>query len=1007
MNTKLTLLCIIAFTISSISSWGQSFSPSQGEIDVSVSPTLTITFDEGSTVTLGSNLYIYVSNGDWSEYYAMNTGRTAPPIARDSRLNVSGNVLTIDLSGDVLSESTEFFVYADAGAILVDGTAWDSLNDDSYTYWTFTTGSEIIPTFFPDLGAIDVSTSPTLTITFDEGSTVTLGSNLYIYVSNGDWSEYYAMNTGRTAPPIARDSRLNVSGNVLTIDLSGDALSESTEFFVYADAGAILVDGTAWDSLNDDSYTYWTFTTAAATPVTVSTFSPTLGSNVGISDDIVLTFSEDIELPTTGTPYYISIYSDDDVLFQQFIIYATGIYEGSGSTGSATISGSTLTITHDTDFTNNITYYVTIDAGAFVGSTNGGDFVGLVDGTPPDYYFTASIPPITTFTPTNGTTGVSIATTIEASYSIPIQLTDGTEITDSNVANIITLLEGTTPVAFTATINSNKDLITITPDSYLSNTATINLTIAAVEGSNEQEQTEDQTLTFYTGNYAVWTGATNDIFEVTTNWSRTFSSGYNIIVENSDNDPVVSSDINVNNVTVEPGVTVTIAEGATVTLTGTLELQSSNDASTGNACLLNEGTLNNNGGTMVAYQSISSNSVSYYVSSPNTSSVASEIGGDVGIYEYNTSTDSWAAASGTLSVGTGYVTRSSGAELTFTGDFNNNSTYDLNMVRSTSNYGWNLLGNPYPCSINWESLTLTNMKNLFQIYLNDTQQYGTYNDGVTTNLNSTYPTYIPSTTAIWVQVSLDQASGTVSIPSSARVAPNFTYLKSTTPYYDALIKLSGVSNNIKDELAIVFKENATDDYDDYDSEKRFGPENHAYFELYSINDSKDLTIDSYNTESANSINIDLGYTCYHEDDYTIELSSLVDDGYLGEIELQDLYDGISTTLESGSSYTFHSESGNITDRFILSISNGITTNINNNKDENFNLNIYNSHQTIFIDASFIEDASYTIYDISGRLLENGKLEEKTLNQIETNYKGIMIIKVNHSNGVKNQKLDLF
>ena len=74
-NIYAVLGLIVFLGFSSV--WGQTYSPAQGGVGVSISPTITITFSQ--TVTLGNNKNIYVAKSDWSEYITMTTGKTAPP----------------------------------------------------------------------------------------------------------------------------------------------------------------------------------------------------------------------------------------------------------------------------------------------------------------------------------------------------------------------------------------------------------------------------------------------------------------------------------------------------------------------------------------------------------------------------------------------------------------------------------------------------------------------------------------------------------------------------------------------------------------------------------------------------------------------------------------------------------------------------------------------------------------------------------------------------------------
>lgn len=75
-----------------------------------------------------------------------------------------------------------------------------------------------------------------------------------------------------------------------------------------------------------------------------------------------------------------------------------------------------------------------------------------------------------TMTPENGATNVSITAPLLLQYHQAVRMVGGQAITNNNVASVITLKENGpmgTDVPFTATINSSKTLITVTPDNNL------------------------------------------------------------------------------------------------------------------------------------------------------------------------------------------------------------------------------------------------------------------------------------------------------------------------------------------------------------------------------------------------------------------------------------------------------------------------------------------------------------------------------------------------------------
>lgn len=77
---------------------------------------------------------------------------------------------------------------------------------------------------------------------------------------------------------------------------------------------------------------------------------------------------------------------------------------------------------------------------------------------------------IISMTPADGSSNVSVTTPMVITFHQPIRMTDGSAVTNSNVASVITLKENNASGAnagFTATINASKTVITVTPNPNL------------------------------------------------------------------------------------------------------------------------------------------------------------------------------------------------------------------------------------------------------------------------------------------------------------------------------------------------------------------------------------------------------------------------------------------------------------------------------------------------------------------------------------------------------------
>src|SRR5687768_12452976 len=111
--------------------------------------------------------------------------------------------------------------------------------------------------------------------------------------------------------------------------------------------------------------------------------------------------------------------------------------------------------------------------------------------------------PTITFNPANGATNVSLTVNLIISSTEGLNLTDGTNLNDTNVDGRIILVDGNSdPVPFDATIDGPRTTITVDPTSNLAELTTYTLTLLPVE-NNSGNETTPKVITFTTGDFTV------------------------------------------------------------------------------------------------------------------------------------------------------------------------------------------------------------------------------------------------------------------------------------------------------------------------------------------------------------------------------------------------------------------------------------------------------------------------------------------------------------------------
>ncbi len=107
---------------------------------------------------------------------------------------------------------------------------------------------------------------------------------------------------------------------------------------------------------------------------------------------------------------------------------------------------------------------------------------------------------IISMTPPNGASNVAVNAPMVITYRQPVRMKDGSTLTNSNVASVLTLKENNANginAAFTATVNAAKTVITVTPNPYLKYSQQYYLKIDTLE-NNLGVHTLAQSSTFTT-----------------------------------------------------------------------------------------------------------------------------------------------------------------------------------------------------------------------------------------------------------------------------------------------------------------------------------------------------------------------------------------------------------------------------------------------------------------------------------------------------------------------------
>ncbi len=310
--------------------------PANGQLNVPLDTTITVTFDENITLANKSLIKVYSLNSKNQQVSVTCTD------------TVAGKVLYIDPT-TTLGANKKYYVEIQSGAITDK-----SNNVASAVSFNFTTINETtipkVNSSDPVSGATGVAITKTITLTYSE--TITAG-------------DYFGSITLKDAAGKVATSTVSISGTKLTIDPVAD-LSANTTYTLSVPASAIK------DPAGNQAAVYsMSFSTAGVpvpdtTPPSVLSTSPTNGSTgVRIANNITVTFSENIKAATLS---------------------GITVKNSAGATVTLNpimISGAVLTIDPVPSLAKSTKYTVSIPAGAVADLAD-----NLFNPTPNPYTFT-------------------------------------------------------------------------------------------------------------------------------------------------------------------------------------------------------------------------------------------------------------------------------------------------------------------------------------------------------------------------------------------------------------------------------------------------------------------------------------------------------------------------------------------------------------------------------------------------------------------------------------------
>jgi len=549
--------------------------------------------------------------------------------------------------------------------------------------------------------------------------------------------------------------------------------------------------------------------------------------------------------------------------------------------------------------------------------------------------------------------------------------------------------------------SSEYDFTETTNDVSVSSLDATHFVVSYGEVNNESESGSSVVGHGYFPLTLTWEGSSDADWSNTENWDHatTPSESYDVIIptgvtnnpviSNAPSSPAICKDLNINS-----DAELTIASGKALTVTGSITNNSGNSGliieSSGNNCgsLIGGGTPSTTVKRYIAGYTNPENGW-HLLSSPVGAFSINESSFDPGdnddLFSWEETTALWMnhkmGDPASIVPGIGYMTAyQTTATKSYVGSLNYSDIplTNLSFTSETNATGWHLLGNPYPCALNWNPSSgsgwnLSNVNGTAKIWHAENASYSDIPaDGI-----------IPATQGFMIYVS--SSTNSITLPLTNRV-------HSTTDWYkdneENKIKLTvyDIEGSTAQENIISFNEDATVGFDNkFDSYFLAGYAPQFFSSAEGINLSTN-TLPEITSETKISFSFTKNASTYY---------SLVAEGINNlfpheNVYLTDLKTNYTQLLNDLPTYNFTSSASDITQRFIIHFKPLSTE--NNNVSSG--LSVYYSNGNIEIRNKEHLDATILIYDILGQIIISKKLHHQSSASISvSNYKGTVIVKV--------------
>lgn len=328
-------------------------------------------------------------------------------------------------------------------------------------------------------------------------------------------------------------------------------------------------------------------------------------------------------------------------------------------------------------------------------------------------------------------------------------------------------------------------------------------------------------------------------------------------------------------------------------------------------------------------------------------------------------------------------------------DFTLSGSTTLPILRTDDSHGYNLIGNPYSCSIDFDSWTLTNMEASIWI-LDQTGGQGNYRNRTAAGGGNLANGIIPMGQAFFVHATAN--SPILIIPALKRIHADDSFLKSNNSIissnYEQYMKLRINSNQAWDEIWVSFGANGSNNFDNgFDCSKMMGDENSPQLYIREEGLQNFLSIDHLPRLDKDEAIVNMSFIAGvdGEQQFVADLSNIFETTVI----LEDLKENSFTNFTNEPVYTFIASKSDDPDRFRLHFNSStgvaelsdspLTNAIKVYSNSNY---IYIANTGTVVSGNILD---VKVYDIMGRKLFDHSLPDQEMTKINLAVKNAFVV----------------